>query len=124
MEKIRTEFDLNIDAYVVYLPPLVTLKTLKMWGSEFLMKLERKPNKIGLLFDTSAHNFESIECLKWVKEFFSIEPVIVDHINRVAFVQPTEYRSPEVVSESEAYFVSNQDARKWLHALSMARQCR
>lgn len=38
------------------------------------------------------------------------------NIYRVAFIQPTEYRSAEVVSDGEAYFTQMKAAQRWLQS--------
>ena len=115
METIHTEFDKEINAYIVNFPSRVVLDVLKLWGSIFSEELEGQSGKVGLLLNTNAHDFDSIECLKWLKEYLTKETVVVSHVSRVAFVQPAEYRSPEVISKSEAYFANIEDAMEWLN---------
>lgn len=119
MQLIRTEFDAYINSYIVTFPGFVTLKALQTWGSEFLAELGRRPDPSGLLLDSNAHAFESIECLKWLNVFFNEELKIAAAIRRVAFVQPITYRSPEVISESVAFFEKVQDAREWLKQVNV-----
>jgi Ulp1 family protease len=66
------------------------------------------------LLDTNTHDFESIECLKWLNDFFRKELNIAATIRRVAFVQPKKYRNPEIINASVAYFEKVKDAREWL----------
>lgn len=114
MTEIQTQFDVELRCFVVTLPEFVTLRALKCWEQGFLQALEDQSSKVGLLFDSNSHNFESIECLKWLKAFFTEEEGIGSQVDRVAFVQPAQYRVAEVVSDQEAYFVNIQDARNWL----------
>ena len=67
-----------------------------------------------MLIDTNKHEFESIQCLKLLREFFTTNVVIQTNVGKVAFVQPKNYRGPHVVSEIEAYFESTEEAYKWL----------
>ena len=57
--------------------------------------------------------FESVECLKWLRELFTREPADVSGINSAPFVQPIEYRRPKICCKPEAYFANLQDARDW-----------
>jgi hypothetical protein len=99
---------------VVKLPRRVSLETLQKWGSEFIQELQIQHSDVGLLFNTNTHDFESIDCLKWLRKFFSEEHVVKNSISRVAFVQPIQYRRPEVVNRSVAYFATVHDAYHWL----------
>ena len=101
---IHTDYHSDIESYVVSLPGGVSYSALKNWGIEFIRELQTRSGTAALLFNTNAHNFESIDCLKWLREFFAKEDVFTSTIRRVAFVQPIQYRSPEVVSDTEAYF--------------------
>lgn len=113
---IQTRFDSRLDAFVVNFPEFVTLNGLREWGEVFLLELESHSNEVALLLDTNQHNFESVECLKWLRTFLMDDPIIESTIYRVAFVQPTEYRPPEVVSDGEAYFPNTKEAQRWLQS--------
>ncbi len=102
------------DCYVVMFPDHITLESMKSWGVEFKNKLNGKSG-LSLLLNTNSHNFESVECLKWLREFLTQEQVLTQAINKVAFVQPGTYRATEVISDSEAYFNDSYSARKWLN---------
>lgn len=115
MNAIYTEYDCTIKAYVVSVPDEVSLSALEAWGTDFIRTLnEQSGGKSGLLLDTNTHNFESIDCLRWLKNFLTLEHSVKSSINRVAFVQSAQYRKEEVVSDVEAYFRAVQDARQWL----------
>lgn len=114
MEEIKIQFDETIGAFVVTLPAFTTLGALNRWEPLFLQAMAVQPGRVGLLFDTSSHNFESIECLKWLRQFFTDRAGIGSKINRVAFVQPAKYKLPQMTSETEAYFLSVQEAYSWL----------
>lgn len=114
MSVIQTRFDAGLDAFVVEFPEFVTLNYLRQWGESFLLELEGHSNDVALLIDTNQHNFESVDCLKWLRTFLMGEPTAKSNICRVAFIQPPEYRRPEVVNDEEAYFTSTKEARRWL----------
>ncbi len=61
-----------------------------------------------------AHEFELIQCLKLLREFFTTNVAIQFNVVKVAFVQPQSYREPKVVSEIEGYFESIEEAYEWL----------
>ena len=101
------------NCYVVTFPDYISLESMKNWG--FKIKSNIVGGKgLSLLIDTNSHNFESMECLKWLRDFLSEETSGSQAIDRVAFVQPVTYRIPEVVSDCEAYFSDIDSARKWL----------
>jgi hypothetical protein len=102
------------DCFVVTFPERITLESMKRWGVDFKNKLNGKTG-LSLLLDTNSHNFESVECLKWLRVFLTQEQVLTQAINKVAFVQPENYRVSEVISDSEAYFNDLDSARKWLN---------
>lgn len=104
------------DCYVVTFPDYIFLESMKNWGSEIKQKLDGGKG-LSMLVDTNSHNFESVECLKWFREFLTQEDVVTQAISKVAFVQPETYRAPEVVSDHEAYFADINSARKWLKLL-------
>lgn len=114
MNQVHTEYRQEIGAYLVGFPSEVSLNALKMWGSEFTLELQARSGPAGLLLDTNSHDFESTDCLKWLREFFTDEPVVRREINRVAFVQPAQYRMSGIVNESEAYFSTVKEAYEWL----------
>lgn len=113
---IQTRFDAGLDAFVVKFPEFVTLSCLRDWGDVFLLELESHSNDVALLLDTNQHNFESVECLKWLRSFLMDEPTIESTVYRVVFILPQEYRRPEVVSDGEAYFTNTREAQRWLQS--------
>lgn len=113
---VQTRFDSRLDAFVVTFPEFVTLHCLREWGEAFPLELERHSNDVALLLDTNQHNFESVECLKWLRTFLMGEPSVESNIYRVAFIQPSEYRNAEVVSNGEAYFTHMKEAQRWLRS--------
>lgn len=114
MDEIKTRFDEDLGALIVTLPDFVTLEALKGWEAPFFQAVEHRPGEVGLLFDTNSHNFESIDCLKWLKQFFVERALIGSKVSPVAFVQPGQHKAPQVASDAEAYFLTVQEARSWL----------
>ncbi len=115
MSEITTVFDTNINAYIVTLPESISLQILTDWGAEFATQLGNESGRVNFLFDFNTHHFESIACLKWLRDFLGSEQ-FTSTIHKAAFVQPVEYRPPEIVSDSEAYFASMKDALEWLQS--------
>lgn len=114
-ERVSTTFDTSINAYIVRMPEYITLEVLNLWKKEFLLSLdERKSEKSALLLDTNRHQFESIECLKLLKDLLSNESRIKHCISRFAGVGPKQYREPEVISSREVYFSRFEEAYLWL----------
>lgn len=114
---IQTRFDAGLGVFVVEFPEFVTLNCLRQWGEDFLLQLESHSNDVALLLDTNQHNFDSVDCLKWLRTFLMGEPIAKSKICRVAFVQPPKYRCPEVVSDGEAYFTNTKEAQRWLQSI-------
>lgn len=102
------------DCYLVTFPDYVTLACLIEWGDKFSSKLDGELHQ-RLLLDSKLHRFESIDCLKWLRAFINELCVVNNSIDTVAFVQPSNYREPEIVSANEAYFSKLADAQKWLN---------
>lgn len=111
---IQTHVDVDLNAFIAEFPVFTTLECLHEWGKGLLSELEHCEYTVALLVDTNEHKFESVACLKWLRTFLVDEPIVKSIVSRVAFVQPAEYRRPEVVSDVEAYFSNIEDARQWL----------
>ena len=113
---IETKFDQKINAFIVLMPEYITLNLLNLWSKEFLKSLCKQAvnDKVSLLVDTNKHQFESIECLKLLRNFLTNKKQVRNNISNVAFVQPKQYRKPEIVSPKEAYFSNFEDAHNWL----------
>lgn len=111
---IQTRFDADLNAYLVKFPVFITLGCLHDWGKMFVTELQSRDSGTALVIDTNQHDFESVECLRWLRMFLVGEPIIRSSVYRVAFVQPSEHRRPEVVSDVEAYFSSVEEACRWL----------
>lgn len=65
------------------------------------------------MLDTNRHHFESIACLKLLRDGLG-DAQISNRVLRLAAVQPTQYREPGVVGPNEAYFSDIDDAYTWL----------
>lgn len=110
------KFDQELNAIIVNMPKVITLDILKKWRKIFLeLLVKRHANKkVALSLDTNRHDFESIECIKLLRELLSKNMHVNQSISRIAFVQPVNYREPEIVNSTEAYFSQAEDAQEWL----------
>ena len=116
MKPIAIQFDNNIDAYIVLMPEYISLDSLHLWAKELdcLLKWRKPQEDVALLIDTNRHQFESIECLKFLRDFLSNDSAIVRHLSCAAFVSPKDTRPAQIVSAKEAYFTEFDDAYQWL----------
>lgn len=73
-------------------------------------------NNRSVLFDTNKHNFESIQCLKSLREYLTDNTVLKSRFSRAALVAPEKFMVPIIKSEVEAYFDDFEQAYKWLKA--------
>lgn len=114
--KIEIHYDKIINGYVVTMPDLVTLKMIEEWKVRFEQKLKTSvhSNNCALLFETGKHNFESIQCLKSLREYLENNALIKSCVTRAALVAPTKFMAPFIKSESEAYFNNIDVAYQWL----------
>ncbi len=115
-DNVRFKFDEKINGYVITMTDFVSLAAIEEWKKRFDIELKSIPfsQKIVMLIDTGKHEFESIQCLKSLREFFTTNSVIQSNGVKAAFVQPKNYIEPHVKSEFEAYFEKSDDAYKWL----------
>jgi hypothetical protein len=113
---IEFNFDTRINGYVVTMPDFVTLDMIEEWKDWFDRELQsiRSLNKFALLFDTNKHNFESIQCLKILREYLTDNKVLKSRFSRAALVAPAKFMAPNIKSEVEAYFDNLEEAYKWL----------
>ena len=113
---IKTNYDDNSGAFVIRFPEYTTFAELKSWGENFrkILLKQEKNHKPGLLLDTNSHNFESISCLKFLRNFLQEVNQMDNGISKVAFVQPVQYRQPEIMNSCEAYFSKFEEAYQWL----------
>ncbi len=113
---IQIKFDDSICGFVVGMPELITLEAIEEWKESMGNYLESLPlnQEVVMLIDTNKHQFESIQCLKSIREFFATNPVIQSNGVKAAFVQPNDYIKPHIKSENEAYFDNCLAAFKWL----------
>jgi hypothetical protein len=115
-DRIEIHFDKRINGYVVTMPGFVTLDMIEEWKYRFDQELKTKRNSdnFALLFDTNKHNFESIQCLKSLREYLADNTVLKSRFSRVALVAPARFMAPIIKSEAEAYFDNFEQAYKWL----------
>jgi hypothetical protein len=113
---IESKYDEAMGAYLVSFPEHVSYEALSKWSIEFQEMLvsrgHQKPE--ALLLDSNKHDFESIECLKFLREILTQLASMKNGICKIAFVQPANYRKSEVVDFNEAYFSSSEEAKSWL----------
>jgi len=114
--RIQTQFDEKINGYVVSMPEYISLEAIEEWKKSMSYDFESlsEGQQAVILMDTNMHQFESIQCLKSIREFFVTNPVVQSNGVTVAFVQPNEYIKPHIKSVNEAYFDNCSDAFKWL----------
>jgi len=115
-DRIEINFDNRINGYVVTMPAFVTLDLIEEWKDRFDQELKtiRNSNDFVLLFDTNRHNFESIQCLKSLREYLTDNKVLKSSFSRMALVAPAKFMAPKIKSEIEAYFDNLEQAYKWL----------
>ena len=98
---------------MIIFPNYITLESLMTWGIIIKNKIAGNTG-LTLLIDTNSHNLESVECLKWLRNFLTKEIAVSQAIDKVAFIQPVIYRAPGIMSQREAYFSDINSAKKWL----------
>lgn len=115
-KQIISRYDGKLGAIIVRMPEKVSLSMLEYWQEEFrdLVTQQAVDKNVALLLDTNKHLFESIECLKLIRNLLSNDPQLKKYISRVAFVSPRQYKEPEVISHKEGYFDKFDDAYYWL----------
>ena len=123
-DRIEIHYDEIINGYVVTMPDFVTLKMIEEWKVRFEQKLKSFPglSKCALLFDTNKHHFESIQCLKSLREYLADNAVIKSCVTRAALIAPAKFMAPFIKSESEAYFDNIDVAYQWLIKNNMTEQ--
>ena len=111
-----SKYDEAMGVYFVSFPDHVSYEALSKWSIEFQEMLvsrgHQKPE--ALLLDSNKHDFESIECLKFLREILTQFTNMKNGLYKIAFVQPANYRNPEIVDLKEAYFSSTEEAKSWL----------
>lgn len=117
---IQVKFDEKLKGYIVSMPDFISLGAIEEWKDRFDNDFKSIPTgqDVMLLIDSNQHQFESIQCLKSLREFFANNSVIQTNNVKVAFVQPANFVEPQIKSEREAYFESFEEAYEWL------RECR
>ena len=114
-QEIEIYFDEEIAGYVVRLPELTTIEMLINAKSNFedLIAKNDNGNKFSLLLDTNTHEFESIECLKFLRSLLSIPPITAN-CTKYASVAPENHTQKEIKSDKEASFNDFSQAYAWL----------
>lgn len=113
---IQTSYDEKINGYVIKMPEFVRLNAIEEWKNKFSLDLKSLlfGQRVVMLIDTNKHEFESIRCLKSLRDFFTANAKINSNGMKVAFVQPKKYMVAHVKSEIEGYFENYDEAYKWL----------
>lgn len=116
-QSVKIIFNKEIDAIIVKMPELITIKELQIWREAFFECLAQysSSKKVAVLLDTNNHDFESIECLKLLRQILSDGQEIGEGISRIAFVQPKQCKEPGIASKTEAYFSKTEDAIEWIN---------
>ena len=116
MKQIEIHFNEEINGYVITMPNWVTIEMLKNWKVRLDKKLVESPqtSRFSLLIDTGKHEFESVDCLRFLREYLSGNPEFKNRAEKCAFVAPQKYVTPHVESNLEAYFNDFQEGYKWL----------
>ncbi len=114
--KIQIKFDKTINGYLIIMPNFVTLKMIEQWKKQFDIELKFTQNNshYSLLIDANKHKFESIQCLKSLRDYLSYLSDSQNNLVRAAFVSPSNFREPQITSEFEAYFDDYEKAYQWL----------
>lgn len=111
---VDIEYAPQIRGFAVSMPSHITLAALEDFGSRLLVALSRmERRKYNLLIDSNRHDFESIACLKKLRDILE-EPAVAKKCERVAFVQPVQFRAPHIPSEQLGYFDTVDAAYEWL----------
>lgn len=111
---ITLQYDKKVQSYIARCPAAITMDALVAFRQQLHSRVGATTSggRDGLLFDSNTHQFESIACLKYLRDTFT--PQLRQKIVRVAFVAPRAYREPEIVSQGEAYFNDFESAYLWL----------
>jgi hypothetical protein len=114
--QINLHYDSGLRGFIVSMPPHVTLTALHdLTDRLFVAVAATTETTCRLLLDTNQHDFESIACLKALREMLEA-PQAATKCVRVAFVQPPQFREPLIASDHEGYFNDVEEARAWLAA--------
>ncbi|MFC1609879.1 hypothetical protein ACFL6C_02885 [Myxococcota bacterium] len=114
-QRISIRYDVPLRRYVISMPDHVTLAAIEDLTERFLSALGTHDAEYGLLIDTNKHNFESIACLKALREMLEA-PQVATSCLAVAFVAPRQYREPHIASDQEGYFDEVDATHAWLKA--------
>ena len=79
------EYAPQIHGFVISMPNRITLAALEDFGNRLLIVFGRmEKRKYNLLIDSNRHDFESIACLKKLRDILE-EPQVAKKCERVAF---------------------------------------
>jgi hypothetical protein len=117
-DSIQVKFDEELKGYGISMPDIVSISAIEEWTDRFGSDLRTTSpgQKTILLIDTNQHQFESIQCLRILRDFFANISAIKSNGVKVAFVQPANFVEPQIKSDREAYFESFEEAYEWLGA--------
>ncbi len=105
----------GILGYKVLLPELITSKSLIELRDILSQKLEEEQiDNYCLLVDSNAHEFESIETMKQLRDVLSSFTIEIEGLKTIAFVRPKERGGKSITSPNEAYFNDCNEALSWL----------
>lgn len=112
---IEMAYDARIRGFIVSMPAIIRLAAIQAWRKLLWQRVTDSPadRNCRLLIDTNQHQFESIACMKALRDALE-DPRVADRCERAAFVAPARYRQPQLVSEREGYFDSVGAAYAWL----------
>ena len=81
---------------------------------EQLFKELKSCQSSSLLINIGAHNFESIEILKKLKDTFYLERNKLGHLKKIAFLHPPDFNNKSENEERYNFFSNREEAVKWL----------
>jgi hypothetical protein len=113
---IQVLYNEKISGHVIQISEFVSLNALEEWKKRVGLDLKSLPfgQRVVMLMDTNRHEFESLQYLKKLRDFFTTNVVIQSNGIKVASVQPKIYLEPHIISKVEAYFESVEEVYKWL----------
>lgn len=115
MSEIKTEHLKVANGFKVVLKDVITEIDLLNWKESFLEKVENLViENYCILLDSNSHNFESIECMKLLRDILIELTAAAKPLKTVAFVRALQYGPTKITSRSEAYFNSCKEALEWL----------
>ncbi|MBT8386197.1 MAG: hypothetical protein KJO12_02195 [Ignavibacteria bacterium] len=74
-------------------------------------------NSTHLIINIGAHNFESIEVIKELKNKLIQAELTMKRFKKIAIIHPPEFRNKSEDEERYNYFSNNNEAVNWLEKL-------